>query len=262
MILPIILIDGKIIDRKNRYRACLKANVKPIFMDYKGKLSAIDLVTSLNGIRRSDSPAAKAEIAKRIMAFLEDEEEDAKVEEALKQEDKLTAEKVRFVRDKKKIMAAAGMAGTTSEKMAQSFLIEEMSEKDSEMARLWDDAKKGKRSVSAVYNKAVRKKEAQENIEFETTPREEVAKDTRPILAQVNDKLRAEIKGAQAQAQEWKDRYFGLKAGYELLENKYDTLKNNLKMVLEGKADVKIVNNGIRKKAHPTPKELRKAELL
>jgi len=33
-------------------------------------------------------------------------------------------------------------------------------------------------------------------------------------------------------------------------------------MVLEGKADVKIVNNSIGKKAHPTPKELRKAELL
>lgn len=248
MILPIILIDGLIIDGKNRYRACLKANVRPTFMDYKGKLSAIDLVTSLNGIRRSDSPAAKAEIAKRIMEFLEDKEGDAKVEEALKQEDKLTAEKVRFVRDKKKIMVAAGMAGTTSEKMAQSFLIEEMSEKDSEIAGLWDDAKKGKRSVSSVYNRAVRKKEAQENMESEPTPREGVVKDTRPILAQVNDKLRAEIKDAKAQAQEWKDRYHGLKAGYELLENKYNTLRDNLKMMLEGKADVKIVDDSNKKK--------------
>lgn len=33
-------------------------------------------------------------------------------------------------------------------------------------------------------------------------------------------------------------------------------------MVLEGKADVKIVDDDIRKKAHPTLKELRKAELL
>lgn len=176
-------------DGKNRYRACLKANVAPTFMDYKGKLSPIDLVTSLNGIRRSDSPASKAEIAKRIMVFLEDLEEEAKIEEALKQEDELTAEKIRFVREKKKIMGAAEMAGTTSVKVEQSSLIEKVAENDSEIARDWEDAKKGKRSVSSVYNKALRRKEALENKESEIESKEEdeeEVKDTRPILAQVN----------------------------------------------------------------------------
>jgi chromosome segregation ATPase len=146
--------------------------------------------------------------------------------------------------------------------MEQSFLIEEMSENDPEIAGHWDDAKKGKRSVSSVYNMAVRKKEALENKGSEVEPKEEVAKDTRPILAQVNDKLRAEIKEVKSEAKEWRERYHGLKAGYELLESKYETLKNNLQMVLEGKADFKIVDADIGKKAHPTPKELRKAELM
>ena len=105
LILPIILIDGMIIDGKNRYRACLKANMGPVFMDYKGRLSAIDLIVSLNMIRRMDSPAKKTEIAVRIMKFLEDKEEDARIEEALKDQDELAARKIRFVRDKKKIMA-------------------------------------------------------------------------------------------------------------------------------------------------------------
>ena len=199
----------------------------------------------------------------RIMKFLEDKEEDAKIEEALKDEDALTARKVRFVRDKKKITDAAEIAGTTGEKMAQRFLIEEMSEKDSEIAGLWDDAKKGKRSVSAVYKRAVRKKEEQENKGSEMESKEEVVKDTRPILAQVNDKLRTEIKKVKSEAKEWRERYHGLKAGYDLLENKYNALRDNLKMVLEGKAEVKIVDDDkSKRKAYATPKELRKAELM
>lgn len=162
-------------------------------------------------------------------------------------------------------MGAAEMAGTTREKMEQSILIEEVAENDSEIAKDWEDAKKGKKSVSAVYNKALRRKEALENKESETKSEEEeeeVVKDTRPILAQVNDKLRAEIKSAKSEAKEWRDRYHGLKAGFDLLENKYETLKNNLKMMLEGKAEVKIVDDKSKEKAHPTPKELRKAELM
>jgi len=145
-----------------------------------------------------------------------------------------------------------------------STLIEEVAENDSEIARDWENAKKGKKSVSSVYNKALRRKEAREKKESEIEPKEEeeVAKDTRPILIQLNDKLRAEIKSAKSEAKEWRERYHGLKAGYELLENKYETLKSNLKMMLEGKAEVKIVDDDIRKKAHPTPKELRKAELM
>ena len=120
--------------------------------------------------------------------------------------------------------------------------------------------------MDSVYKRAIRKKEEQENkgSEVELKPEEEVAKDNRPILAQVNDKLRAEIKTINGEAKEWRERYYGLKAGYELLESKYETLKNNLKMMLEGDVELKAIDDGSRnrKKAHPTPKELRKAELL
>lgn len=258
LILPIILFDGTIVDGKNRYRACLKINVAPVFMDYKGKLSAIDLVTSLNSIRRSDSPAAKAEIAKRIMEFLRDEEEEAKVEKALKLEDEITAEKVRFVREKKQRMAAAEMAGTTSEKMKQSVLIEKVAKKSPYIAELWEKAKKKKISVDTVYAEAVKKQE-EKSEETEHALEEEVLKDTRPVLAQNNEKLRADLKIVHSEVTEWKSKYHNLKAVYENLEQKYNELKNVLKTAFES---VGLETSPMKKEnAHPNVKELREAGL-
>ena len=40
------------------------------------------------------------------------------------------------------------------------------------------------------------------------------------------------------------------------------SLKNSLQLLLEGKADARVVDDKSKEKAYPTPKELRKAELL
>jgi MT-A70 len=51
--LPIISHpDGRILDGRNRYRACLKANVEPEFEEWDGVGLAADFVWSLNGPRR------------------------------------------------------------------------------------------------------------------------------------------------------------------------------------------------------------------
>lgn len=229
-----------------------------MFMDYKGSLSPIDLVTSLNDIRRHSSPAKKAETAKRIMEFLRDENEDAKLEEALKDEDEATKEKVKLVREKKKIINAAEMAGTSSETMKQSIIIGEIAQDHPEIAKYWEEAKKGKRSVSSVYKAAVKmQKEQEESPQLKLG--EEESKDTRPILVQVNEKLRAEIKDVRNEVMEWRDKYHNLKVIYENLEKKYNNLRNAMKTAFEsvGMAD------GRSKKENPfsDTKQLREAEL-
>lgn len=50
---PIVLhTDGRILDGRNRYRACLAASVEPTFEDWDGVGLASDFVWSLNGPRR------------------------------------------------------------------------------------------------------------------------------------------------------------------------------------------------------------------
>jgi hypothetical protein len=50
---PIYLFDNKIIDGRNRYKACLETNTKPIFKNYTGDVNGLrDFVISLNINRR------------------------------------------------------------------------------------------------------------------------------------------------------------------------------------------------------------------
>jgi hypothetical protein len=44
---PIWLYDGKILDGRNRYRACLKARIEPRFRDYRGN-DPLAFIISLN----------------------------------------------------------------------------------------------------------------------------------------------------------------------------------------------------------------------
>jgi hypothetical protein len=53
---PITLFEGKILDGRNRYVACLDAGVEPLFTEYKGR-HPIDYVVSLNLKRRHQKPA-------------------------------------------------------------------------------------------------------------------------------------------------------------------------------------------------------------
>jgi hypothetical protein len=63
---PIVLLDGKILDGRNRYRACTDIGIKPITRDWDGGGDPLDYVVSKNLHRRHLNQAQRAMVADKI----------------------------------------------------------------------------------------------------------------------------------------------------------------------------------------------------
>ena len=70
MLTPIITLDGKILDRRNRFKACKETGVEPIVEDYQGN-DPLSFVISVNKERRHLTPSQKAAIAVDYLPLLE-----------------------------------------------------------------------------------------------------------------------------------------------------------------------------------------------
>lgn len=73
LIEPIWLHDGKIIDGRNRYKACLQVGVPPMFRTWKNDGSLVGFVVSLNLNRRHLTTGQKAQIGLDLLPMLEAE---------------------------------------------------------------------------------------------------------------------------------------------------------------------------------------------
>ena len=65
--------DGSIVDGRNRYRACLKAEVEPQFRTWDGQGSLVQFLISLNLRRRNLNDSQKATVATELVPFLAEE---------------------------------------------------------------------------------------------------------------------------------------------------------------------------------------------
>lgn len=73
LIEPIWLHDGKIIDGRNRYKACLQVGVPPMFRTWKNDGSLVGFVVSLNLNRRHLTTGQKVQVAINLLPMLEAE---------------------------------------------------------------------------------------------------------------------------------------------------------------------------------------------
>ncbi len=63
---PITLLDGKILDGRNRYRACQFVGIEPKFRDFNGEGDPIDFILSVNVKRRHLTASQKAMVIAKI----------------------------------------------------------------------------------------------------------------------------------------------------------------------------------------------------
>jgi ParB-like chromosome segregation protein Spo0J len=70
---PITLYEGRIIDGRNRYRACEELGKEPLTRQWDGNGSLINYIISLNLHRRHLTAAQRAVVATEILPFLEAE---------------------------------------------------------------------------------------------------------------------------------------------------------------------------------------------
>jgi hypothetical protein len=62
---PIVLLDGQILDGRNRYRACQELNIKPKFVEYRGS-DPLGFVIAMNLRRRHLTESQRAMVAAKI----------------------------------------------------------------------------------------------------------------------------------------------------------------------------------------------------
>ncbi len=176
---PAILFEGKILDGRNRYRACKKLNIELKVREWKPSentgMTPLQFVISENIMRRHLNTAQKSEVG---LLLLEEEEKLAK--ERRKEISKAIAETQREngngkfgkiaesqkkdLTEKLKKLSKGASVDIVAPKvrvatgtLSQAKKIKQVAKEDEKIAEDWEKAKKGESSVGAVYKKVQEK---------------------------------------------------------------------------------------------------------
>ncbi len=167
---PIWLYEGKIIDGRNRYKACKKIKLKPTFRNFKGKGSPLSFIISLNLHRRHLTQSQRAAIALDALPLFKKEAKDRQGKRTdLTSGDKSTEVK----RAKPKVKRARDEAGKIF-KVSGDYIVaaEKIKEKNKEK---FEEIKQGTKTITQANREL---KEAKKEKERKKNCR--VAKKTKP----------------------------------------------------------------------------------
>src|SRR5271169_3947313 len=153
LIEPIWLYEDKILDGRNRYKACLEIGVTPIFEMFDDKLrSPLDFVMSLNLERRHLTSSQRACVAVLALPFFKEE---AKKRQGYRSDIQQKIAASRQARDD-----AAVFSGTNRQYVSDAKAIKEAS------PELYEKIRRGEKTISEVKKelKTIEKKKRKESI--------------------------------------------------------------------------------------------------
>ena len=160
---PIVLCDGKIVDGRNRYKACVETGVEPRFIEWSGTGSLVQWVIGKNLKRRHLDSGQKAAAAVLAMPLLS--EEARKRQQASggdrKSEDyqKSVSEKIHQpIEGRKAAEEAAKLTGTNSHYVYDAMKIQK------ESPRVFSQMQRGEISLQDAKAK-VREMQGREPVE-------------------------------------------------------------------------------------------------
>jgi len=147
---PIMLYEYKILDGRNRYKACKELNIEPKYENYQGD-SPVSYVLSLNIKRRHLNSSQLACIALDVLPNLEKEAKERQLSN-LKQGDKtLVPQKIAEREKGEAKQIAAKLVGANKEYIRQ---VEKLKE---ESPDLYEEVKQGKKTIPEVKRELIKK---------------------------------------------------------------------------------------------------------
>lgn len=169
-----ILFEDKILDGRNRYRACKLLNIPFKTKEYSGQISARDYIISTNLHRRHLTIAQRSEIGLILLAEEEKKARERKAEinseigkslEGKKRDEPISEikknileKKIEEIKKEKgegaSLEIVAPKVKVSSVTLSKAKKIKDVAKTEPIIAKEWEEAKKGKTSVDAVYKKA------------------------------------------------------------------------------------------------------------
>ncbi len=140
--------DGRIIDGRNRYRACEELGIAPVYRTWDGRGSLVSFVVSLNLHRRHLTSGQRAAVAVEMLPMLEAEAKERMLA-TLKQNAPLVKELTNG--NGKAATQAAAATGTNREYVAQAKALKENA------PDLFEKVRSGESSITQARREHVRR---------------------------------------------------------------------------------------------------------
>lgn len=256
-------IGDDILDGIHRYYCCKKIGIKPRFkeLNLRNRMTPLDYVLSKNAMRRDLNSIQCVDVAVRAYYMVIQANEYKERLEKLKEgnEPNSVIQKILAVKQinlKKKI---AKKSGTTYSKLEQGLEIHEKAKNFPKITEFWEKAKKNNLPMNLVYSRII-KPESQKKKK------------------KTKQNVLSEVKELQQEKSEFKDKIYILNEQLKLVQDRYDTLLQNLKDIFK-KTDINSQNLEInerftilmdtikelivkkKKKIFPSVADRRKAEI-